>query len=398
MRSNNKSGWFAAVTIAVAAAVLAGSPRTEAQDNLSYGVQLYERGDYRGAISYLSAAFSQNRNNPNIAKCLSLCYAGLHDNKTATQWNAFYESLMRSRGGGGMGVPTSQPASTTLYAASSRASGQSADYARLPEQCRVPFTRQGSLLFIDASLNNRPFKMIFDTGAESIAFGKNHLAEASIPAPTGKPVGMAMGVGSSGGVPIWGMNATIKVGTIERNSPIMVQANMPTPPLLGQEFYHDYEYTIDYSDAEKERGMIHFVKKGTRVQTASSGGSSNYSVPFKRAGKNLVVNVEVNGRPCEMYFDTGASNIAFTEDQLKRLNIQIPEDAVLEQHNGIGGSTTGHGFTVNRMRLGPIEKTNIQISALKSANMDYPLLGQSFYGDWQYTIDTGSNTIRFVRR
>jgi predicted aspartyl protease len=99
-----------------------------------------------------------------------------------------------------------------------------------------------------------------------------------------------------------------------------------------------------------------------------------------------------------MYFDTGATGIAFTEDQLKKLNIPIPDDAVVEQHGGIGGSTTGRGFTVSRMRLGPIDKSNVQVSALQSANMRHGLLGQTFYSDFQYTIDTAHNTIRFVRR
>lgn len=176
----------------------------------------------------------------------------------------------------------------------------------------------------------------------------------------------------------------------------MVQQNMPTPPLLGQEFYKDYEYTIDYDSGDKERGTICFVKKGSRM--ASGGGNGNYSVPFKRHGNNLVVNVEVNGKNCEMFFDTGASGIAFTEDQLKAINVPIPEDAVPEMHGGIGGTTIAKGFHIARMRLGPIEKTDVPVSALQAANMRYPLLGQTFYGDWQYTIDTASNTIKFVRR
>ena len=44
--------------------------------------------------------------------------------------------------------------------------------------------------------------MIFDTGAEIVAVGKNHLREMGVSAPDGKPIGMAMGVGSAGGIDV----------------------------------------------------------------------------------------------------------------------------------------------------------------------------------------------------
>ena len=42
--------------------------------------------------------------------------------------------------------------------------GQSADFASLPSEARIPYTRDsGGLLMIDASINNRSMKMFFDT-------------------------------------------------------------------------------------------------------------------------------------------------------------------------------------------------------------------------------------------
>ena len=99
-----------------------------------------------------------------------------------------------------------------------------------------------------------------------------------------------------------------------------------------------------------------------------------------------------------MYFDTGAAGITFSQNQAKALNITIPEDAISTMHTGIGGTTGGQDFAVNRMRLGPIDKTNVMISVITHSQMRYPLLGQTFFGEWQFTIDNSQNLIRFVRR
>ncbi|MGH9551708.1 MAG: retropepsin-like aspartic protease family protein, partial [Terriglobales bacterium] len=153
----------------------------------------------------------------------------------------------------------------------------------------------------------------------------------------------------------------------------------------------------DYTNADKTEGSINFVKRS--AATASSGGGSDrYSVPFTREGNEVIVQVLVNGKSCPMYFDTGASGIVFSYEQLKRMNIAVPEDATPEMHRGIGGISQGAAFTLSRMVCGPIDKSNVPVSVTEAANMRYPLLGQTFYGDWQYTIDSAKNVIRFVRR
>jgi predicted aspartyl protease len=195
------------------------------------------------------------------------------------------------------------------------------------------------------------------------------------------------------------MPVTLKVGNIERkNFDIQVQASMNVKPLLGQSFFKDYQYTIDKTS--EENGTIHFVKKapaGAATRTASSARDL-YAVPFQRSGRNLIVNVEVDGHPMTMFFDTGAANVAFTTDQLKKANIPIPEDAQTSVSSGIGGDTSAQIFPVKRIKMGPIEKTNFSVSCVGAASMPYPLLGQSFFGDWQYTIDNAASVIRFVRR
>jgi clan AA aspartic protease (TIGR02281 family) len=277
--------------------------------------------------------------------------------------------------------------------------GFSADFASLPSESRIPFTKEGALLVVDASINNRAVKMIFDTGAESCTFGKNQLRELGIAEPQGKSTGFSVGVGSSGSIETWALPATLKVGGIERkNFDLQVQANMINKPLLGQTFYKDYEYTIEKTSGDS--GTIHFVKKsaGSSTVRSASSGRDPYAVPFQRSGRNLIVQVEVEGHLMTMFFDTGASAVAFSSEQLKKANIPIPEDAQTASTSGIGGETTSQVFTIKRMKMGPIEKTNCTVTCAAAMNSPYPLLGQSFFGDWQYTIDNANSVIRFVRR
>ncbi|MBK7838746.1 MAG: hypothetical protein IPJ49_13905 [Candidatus Obscuribacter sp.] len=55
-------------------------------------------------------------------------------------------------------------------------------------------------------------------------------------------------------------------------------------------------------------------------------------------------------------------------------------------------------FPVRTIKLGPIEKRDFEIDVVASSNMPHPLLGQTFFGDYQYTIDYDNKLIHFVRR
>jgi predicted aspartyl protease len=389
------------IAIAVAALLSGSMPCLAAPDYLGAGINCMRKSDFRSALGYLGQAYRSDPNNPEIAKLMAICYQSLKDSANAQKWAKYYISMsQRSSSSATVSTPAASAAATHgtsgLY---SGGSSGAADLSRLPDQCRIPFEKDQGLLFINAYFNNRPLRMVFDTGAEVVALGKNHLRELGINAPEGKPIGQASGVGSTSGVNVWDMRMNVKVGSIERpNFRCMIQESMPTPPLLGQSFFRDFEYTIDYNGSDKEHGNICFTKKGSNLASAASMQASGYSVPFQREGNEMVVTATINGKPYPMFFDTGASGCTFSEKQLQELNIQIPDDAVVEQHIGIGGATTGHRFAIQSLRLGPIDKRDMQISATHASNMRHPLLGQTFYGDWQYTIDNAKSVINFVRR
>jgi predicted aspartyl protease len=265
---------------------------------------------------------------------------------------------------------------------------------RFPDDCYVYYQNEGELLVIDAYMNSKPIKVIFDTGAESVSLGKNHLAEIGARAPGGAPVGYAVGVGDGGRQDVWDSAVDIRVGAIERRAfPISVQEHMGVHPLLGQEFFRDFTYTVDNTAKS-----IHFVKKSRSGGSIYDTGNSANDVPFTTQGREMVVDVQVNGRMTKMYFDTGAEGITLTKQQCKQLGITIPEDAEVGMTQGIAGSTRSVRFAVNRMKMGPIDLSSPTVSVDDSEAAGMGLLGQGFLHGWEYTIDYKKSVIRFRRR
>lgn len=265
----------------------------------------------------------------------------------------------------------------------------------MPDECYVPFERQGNSLIVTAQVNNRPLPMIFDTGAAMMAFGKNNLDTVGLPHPTGKPAGQAHGVGDGGAQNVWDMTADVRLGPIERKRfPISVQEVMPGPPLLGQTFFQDFKYTIDNG-----ANTIHFIKKSkVGGSIYDTGARDPNSLPFVRRGNEMYVEARVNGKPTQFIFDTGAEMTMLSRSQMSQLGISVPADAQVGTMTGIAGSSKAYFFTVDRMQAGPIDQRDVMISCNERDNLPCGLLGQSFFKDWQYSIDYTNNRIKFLRR
>lgn len=266
----------------------------------------------------------------------------------------------------------------------------------LPERATILCENHDRQLRVDCFINNRPIKMVFDTGATGVVIGKNQLEEMGIKTPEGDPSGLSGGSAIDGSQPFWMIKADLKVATIFRPAfPIKVISYNSGPPLLGQSFIQDFDYVIDAS-----AGVIRLTRKGaannparaTLPQTQSS------SVPFRWEGAKMVVNVDVNGRPYPMYFDTGnsAAAITFALTDVKALNLNTDES-----EGAITGGVTGTGsalkFKVKRLKLGPIEKFDVPVLANFSA-LERPLVGQQMYEGFEYTVDNDAKLIRFIRR
>ncbi|MBC7999083.1 MAG: aspartyl protease family protein [Leptolyngbya sp.] len=378
------------------------------------GIQAYNQGNFPQAILFLQKVSQSPKPDPNSLYYYAL---SLHRMRDFIRAKAAYQRIITQFPTSAAAqlarqamISFSYPANFGQTAASATSRGISTTPAEDPEIAALPsFAKvyfkpdEANQMIVDAYINNRPIKMLFDTGADGCAFGKNHLRELGMTLPTGKPSYQSQGVGDGGLINTWSVRATVRVGSIERkNMEIGVQEDLQTPPLLGQTFFKDFRYTID-----KGSNSITFIRKSNASSVAStSGRSSGYSdstadrnaVPFQKMGNSIVVTVLVNGRPCNAIFDTGATSTVFAVGDAKNLGIQIPDDAQEEMHSGIAGETKGKSFQIQRMTLGPIDRTNFGISVIEGMEAGHPLVGRSFLGEWQYTIDNDAHMIHFLRR
>jgi predicted aspartyl protease len=266
------------------------------------------------------------------------------------------------------------------------------DFASLPSQGRFPFERWGRHVQIAAEVNGRAVAMIFDTGAPITTMNVAAFEGIGGIMPTKQADGQIGGVGA-GSFSAWRIPVTIKVGSITRvNFPLVVSQSTDAPSLLGQDFFSPFQFTID--DASS---TISFTKNGSGKTSASMGGSS-LSVPFRWKTRHMIVDAKINGKPYPCIFDTGAHGICFSKKALKDLNMSVPADATMGRSAGIGGTTTDWRFCVDSISLGPIVKKDIEISVVEETGVEEPLIGQTFFDDYQYTVDYDRKIIQFLKR
>lgn len=297
----------------------------------------------------------------------------------------------RNTGSGG------QSNSIKSYAGGGRRGGyvpSADDLAALPAQEDIYFTGSGTQIWVAAEINRHPVTLMFDTGAGDVVIGKNQLNEMGLHLDmSATPDEHTSGSSNSSVVDVWRVPVEVKVGRIVRKLPISILDNNQASPLLGQSFFKDFQYKIDYP-----AHRISFVRKGLQNDVTASTG-----VPFtwdpEEPSKMLVV-ININGRNCPCWFDTGnsADGISFGKNTFQKLGFSIPIDAVKTQTIGVTGAGQCSQFRVPYVRFGPIDKTNVLISVHDDDGLGKPLLGQSMYNAYEYNVDNERKLIFFKRR
>jgi len=399
----------------MAGAAVGADKRTEA-------IALYNAKDYRGASLLLDEYLAANNRDPYAAYYAAMANQQIgNSNKARTYYRLVYTLAPTSQIGGfardillkldpsfaaTLPKSTATAGSSSSSTAKGAAGGSSTSDApavfdpSLPGECNIPYDKSGNGLEIDVYLNGKCVRMILDTGAPGICIGKEQMESVGLKPPSGKPDDQTGGSSNSDMINVWNTTATVRVGQIERrNFPVEVLETNHAHPLLGQTFFKEFEYTVDQS-----AGLIRFRQKAIAAR-ATNNSANAVAVPYKfrEAGHRIIVNAEVNGKPCPMMFDTGNTScaVAFSsEKQLTALGIKIPEDAELVTTVGVSGSGACSRFPVNRIKLGPIEKTNVYVNVNHGTpdDREEPLLGEPFISGYEYRIDSAKHLIYFTRR
>ncbi len=408
------------VSLAIIAATLfsLGSARgVQAADAFAEGSKYFKNKQYAQASKAFEKAIQANSANP-VAyyyHALSLHYskdavgasreygriiqsfpttsAATYSRKALATLNpALLQSICPDYGSAG-----GRPVRSTASRQSTQGSYASSN-DRLPDEARIPFTREAGGIMVEGMFNNRPAKVLYDTGAEATIFGKNHLQSMGIPEPTGTPSNTAT---SGGTVKSWDMRMNIKIGSVERKDfPVIIKESMLDNPSLSKTFFKEYTCNVD----NNARCLV-LAKQGSRAAanasssySSSRGNNDPYAIPFiKDDNDQMIVTVMIEGRSAQFAVDTGSSGVMMSKDMAKKFGVTVPEDAQDTVVNGTSGQYRGKKIQLRTMKMGPIEKRNVDAVVVENFNFPVPLLGQSFFGDSSYTIDDSAKLIRFRR-
>lgn len=389
--------------------------RASADQYYDYAVRMVQQRNFKVAAQYLDMRLKSNPNDTYAQYYRALCFhvanqmeeaRGLYQSVIANGTDANIKTMAANQLKRIDAVTGSMASATNRFQSGSGTPGapppppdgdddSSSGPTIVPPNARAYFSISpgGNDMIVDGKINNRGIKFKFDTGAHSIFLGKNHLQQLGIPVPTTKPTGKASGVG--GTVDTWSVKSTVTVGGITKKLSLTVAEEYESAPLLGQMFFEDLEYEID------NKGHCIYFRQPQSAAVLDK--SDQYAIPFHKKGKHLVVSLEgPKGRKTDILVDTGAYNVMFSKKNMSDLNLDLPGDAEQVGFQGVGGSSTGHKFVVDELRLGPIIMRNIPVvvateqkGAIGQEGAKEGLLGQEFFSSWRFAVDNKNQRLRF---
>jgi hypothetical protein len=109
------------------------------------------------------------------------------------------------------------------------------------------------------------------------------------------------------------------------------------------------------------------------------------------------VDVDINGRRIKMIFDTGAPTVFIGKNQLEEIGVEAPKGASNSAAGGSSAAGTVAAWLVPmKVKVGQVERT-VPVQVVET-NHSSPLLGQTYAGLFEYTIDPGAKRIHFKQR
>ncbi len=145
------------------------------------------------------------------------------------------------------------------------------------------------------------------------------------------------------------------------------------------------------------------VSSYNSMASASASTKLDTSIPMEwdvycSPGEHGVwVDVDINGRRIKMIFDTGAPTVFIGKNQLEEIGVEAPKGAANSAAGGSSASGTVAAWLVPmKVKVGQVERT-VPVQVVET-NHSSPLLGQTYAGLFEYTIDPGAKRIHFKQR
>lgn len=110
---------------------------------------------------------------------------------------------------------------------------------------------------------------------------------------------------------------------------------------------------------------------------APSANAAALEVTLQRSSdRHFYANATVNGKPVRFLVDTGASEIALTEDDARNVGITVDPSKYELLGQGASGIVRGQYVQLDRIEVGGIRESSTKAVVVQGANIS--LLGQPF--------------------
>lgn len=371
------------------------------------GISEYQKQNFTRAISYFETTVATDPSNSEAFYYTAITYEQLGNYRKALDYyRKILAAFPQSKAAILSEAAINRPEFRKIARSKGVLTGIDSSLDLIPKETWIGFVRKGNSLVVEGQINGHPTKMIFDTGASACVFSVDQLERLGVDLPKGEPASFGAGVGSSNRIPMWTMTADLKLDRIERRSfPILVSPSPLPYPLLGENYYSDLEYTIDnqnkailFKSRQDQKSLTGRDNQAgcPAKMTVSASGNYVYNVPFKVDNQSLVVVAKLDGKDCSMIFDTGADVCLFTEPQIEKLGIKLRWLGKSIKVTGTGGVTRAPLCEIENAQIGPISGPMLCLVSNQTL-MSKPLLGQTFFKNWHFTIDHAKSVIQFVK-
>lgn len=356
--------------------------------NFSLGMEYFSNGSYADAANIFEECVNETADDKEAYYFAAKSFEKIGKLSKA---RVFYAEIAKK-------FPDSSYASDALVQIGKLDSAQysTSDISNLPiqmpdDEIVVDYELSGNHINLPVEINGKPWRMIFDTGGNQCMFGKNHLRQLGIAEPNWETAHYVINV--MGKNPVWQLPVNLDIGGCKfPNFRVYVTKNMPTKyPSLGQRFISKFNFLIDAKGKK-----IHFVKRGSDRSFAEQLAKSAYKQPFHFSPDDrMIIDAHVNGIPCAMDLDVGATLSVFTRQQLAQLGIPIASTAVSGMTNTMVGKAPMMKMTIENIQFGPVKRYDAMVQVHEGPSLKRPLLGLDFFKDLSFFVDFDRSEILF---
>jgi len=139
-------------------------------------------------------------------------------------------------------------------------------------------------------------------------------------------------------------------------------------------------------------GLLWPTGHGPSGAAASSAASE--IVLQRDSDRHYYLRADVNGRPVRFMVDTGAEQIALTEDDARSAGLQVDPARYEVIGDGASGIVRGQAVQLKSLELNGLKKSNVDAFVVQGASVS--LLGQSFLEQAdEIVIRKGEMRLRF---